>query len=199
MFDLLGGGLLYLVLAIAMAVHAVQTARPLWWLLIILLLPFGALIYAVAIFAPDILGGARVRRFSGQARAALERKWQECWEAYLCDVKSLYAQHEDDTTDRSRITRPVLYEAVEAIHTNLLNALFPGDERFFSVLGKRERDHQNALVIEELIRVAWGTGEQSLPLPQAINGAVLIGGGATTVGISFLLRLSPTLLNSARR
>jgi branched-chain amino acid transport system permease protein len=33
-----------------------------------------------------------------------------------------------------------------------------------------------ALVIEEAIRVVWGTGEQSLPLPQGINGAVLIGG-----------------------
>ncbi len=33
-----------------------------------------------------------------------------------------------------------------------------------------------ALVIEEAIRVGWGTGEKSLPLPQAINGAVLIGG-----------------------
>ncbi len=33
-----------------------------------------------------------------------------------------------------------------------------------------------ALVIEELIRLVWGTGEQNLPVPQAINGAVLVGG-----------------------
>lgn len=33
-----------------------------------------------------------------------------------------------------------------------------------------------ALVIEELIRLAWGTGEQSLTVPQAINGAFLFGG-----------------------
>lgn len=33
-----------------------------------------------------------------------------------------------------------------------------------------------ALVIEELIRLVWGTGEQHLPLPQDINGAVLLGG-----------------------
>ena len=33
-----------------------------------------------------------------------------------------------------------------------------------------------ALVIEELIRLGWGTGEQHLQLPQAINGAVLLGG-----------------------
>ncbi|MCP4306565.1 MAG: branched-chain amino acid ABC transporter permease, partial [bacterium] len=33
-----------------------------------------------------------------------------------------------------------------------------------------------ALVIEEAIRVVWGTGEQTLSLPQSISGAVLIGG-----------------------
>lgn len=33
-----------------------------------------------------------------------------------------------------------------------------------------------ALVIEELIRHYWGTGEQSLKVPQAINGAFLMGG-----------------------
>ncbi|GAB4168168.1 MAG: branched-chain amino acid ABC transporter permease [Thalassobaculales bacterium] len=33
-----------------------------------------------------------------------------------------------------------------------------------------------ALVLEELIRLAWGTGEKNLDVPQAINGAVLLGG-----------------------
>ncbi|MCY0097062.1 branched-chain amino acid ABC transporter permease [Hoeflea ulvae] len=33
-----------------------------------------------------------------------------------------------------------------------------------------------ALVIEELIRLAWGTGEQSLTVPRAINGAFFMGG-----------------------
>jgi branched-subunit amino acid ABC-type transport system permease component len=33
-----------------------------------------------------------------------------------------------------------------------------------------------ALVIEEAIRIVWGTGEKSLPVPDAINGAVLLGG-----------------------
>jgi branched-chain amino acid transport system permease protein len=33
-----------------------------------------------------------------------------------------------------------------------------------------------ALVIEELIRLGWGTGEQHLQLPQSISGAVLLGG-----------------------
>lgn len=33
-----------------------------------------------------------------------------------------------------------------------------------------------ALVIEELIRLTWGTGEKNLDVPAAVNGAVLIGG-----------------------
>jgi branched-subunit amino acid ABC-type transport system permease component len=33
-----------------------------------------------------------------------------------------------------------------------------------------------ALVIEEIIRLVWGTGEQSLTVPRVINGAFLMGG-----------------------
>jgi branched-chain amino acid transport system permease protein len=33
-----------------------------------------------------------------------------------------------------------------------------------------------ALVIEEIIRLGWGTGEQNLDVPAAINGPVLVGG-----------------------
>lgn len=33
-----------------------------------------------------------------------------------------------------------------------------------------------ALVIEEVIRLVWGTGERNLPTPDAINGAVMLGG-----------------------
>ncbi len=87
-----------------------------------------------------------------QSRSRLEAKWRECWEAYLCDVKSLYTEPDQDTADRSRIARPVLYEAVEAIHSNLLNALFPANEQFFSVVGKSEEDHRNAKLIEEFLR-----------------------------------------------
>lgn len=86
-----------------------------------------------------------------QARAQLETKWRECWEAYLCDVRGLYTEPDAAHADLSRIARPVLYEAVEAIHSNLLNAMFPANERFFSVVGKTEADHRNALVIEEFL------------------------------------------------
>jgi hypothetical protein len=87
-----------------------------------------------------------------QSRARLEGKWRECWEAYLCDMKSLYTEPEEDTADRSRIARPVLYEAVEGIHANLLNALFPANERFFTVSGKTEANHRHAGIIEEFLR-----------------------------------------------
>ncbi len=87
-----------------------------------------------------------------QSRSRLESKWRECWEAYLCDPKSLYAELEERQADRSQIVRPVLYEAVEAIHANLLNALFPANERFFSVIGKTEQNHRQAGMIEAFLR-----------------------------------------------
>ena len=68
------------------------------------------------------------------------------------------ARSDADAADRSRIVRPVLYEAVEAIHANLLNAMFPADEKFFSVLGKTETDHKNAGIIEEFLRKDDGMG-----------------------------------------
>lgn len=87
-----------------------------------------------------------------QARAQLECKWRECWEAYLCDVKGLYTEPDGATPDRSRIARPVLYESVEAIHSNLMNHLFPASERFFTVIGKTEADQVHAHTIEEYLQ-----------------------------------------------
>ncbi|MBI1198321.1 MAG: tetratricopeptide repeat protein [Phenylobacterium sp.] len=81
----LGGGLLYLLLSLAMAVHVVRTGRPYWWLLIILLLPFGSLIYALAIVAPELFGGVRAQRFAAETRAVLDpgREYREAKRA--CD------------------------------------------------------------------------------------------------------------------
>ncbi|MDX2084699.1 MAG: portal protein [Candidatus Melainabacteria bacterium] len=87
-----------------------------------------------------------------QARQTLENTWQECWQAYLCDLNSLYSEPDTQMQDRSRIARPVLYEAVEGIHANLLNALFSSGDRFFSVLGRTEADHEQARIIEEFLR-----------------------------------------------
>jgi hypothetical protein len=86
------------------------------------------------------------------ARSRLEKVWQDCWEAYLCDIKSLYTQPDEHAGFRSQIARPVLYEAVEAIHSFLINVLLPGDEKFFSVVGKTEADHEKAQIIEAFLR-----------------------------------------------
>lgn len=85
-------------------------------------------------------------------RQPLEAKWRECWDAYLCHMDNFSADGHGAGPDRSRVMRPVLYEAVEGIHANLVNALLPSDERFFSVLGKRESDHQHAEIIEAFLR-----------------------------------------------
>lgn len=85
-------------------------------------------------------------------RSVLENRWRECWEAYLCDVDSMYDAPDDGDEFSSRIARPVLYESVEGIHSNLLNALLPSDAHFFSVIGEREGDHQHAELIEAYLR-----------------------------------------------
>lgn len=86
------------------------------------------------------------------ARSRLEKVWQECWEAYLCDVKSLHTQPDEHTPFRSRVARPVLYEAVEAIHAFLMNTLMPADEQFFAVIGKTEADQEKAHIITEFLK-----------------------------------------------
>lgn len=62
-----------------------------------------------------------------------------------------------------------------------------------------------ALVIEELIRILWGSGEQSLSVPDAINGAFIMGGaiyskykffaaaisGAAILGVWLFLERTP--------
>lgn len=87
-----------------------------------------------------------------QARSALESNWRACWDAYLCDLKPLSTVSEESTADRSRVVRPLLYEAVETIQANLLNTLFPAGGRFFSVVGQTEADHDKARLIEEFMR-----------------------------------------------
>lgn len=84
-------------------------------------------------------------------RQVLENRWRECWEAYLCDVDALYDVPDEDMF-KARVVRPVLYESVEGIHANLLNALMPSDAHFFSVVGEREGDHRQAHVIEAYLR-----------------------------------------------
>ncbi|MBV9511973.1 MAG: hypothetical protein JO303_16995 [Caulobacteraceae bacterium] len=64
---------LSLILAIALCVHVVRTDRPMYWLLIILLLqPLGGIIYLIAIVIPEMTGGTTARRMRAAARDALD-------------------------------------------------------------------------------------------------------------------------------
>jgi hypothetical protein len=87
------------------------------------------------------------------SRQKLESTWQECWEAYLGNMANFHLDTtiDENLADRSRINRPVLFEAVESIHANLLNALFPGNEKFFSVEVQKEADFAKAQCLEEYI------------------------------------------------
>jgi hypothetical protein len=64
---------LSLIFSIALCVHAVRTNQNMYWLWIILAIPWlGALVYFVAIVLPEMLGGSTARRVSVATRAALD-------------------------------------------------------------------------------------------------------------------------------
>ena len=64
---------LSLIISIALCVHAVRTNQNMYWLWIILAIPWlGALVYFVAIVLPEMLGGSTARRVSVATRAALD-------------------------------------------------------------------------------------------------------------------------------
>ena len=64
---------LSLIVSIVLCVHAVRTNQNMYWLWIILAIPWlGALVYFVAIVLPEMLGGSTARRVSVATRAALD-------------------------------------------------------------------------------------------------------------------------------
>lgn len=68
-----GGGLLSLLIAVLLCVHVVRTNQSLYWVFIILFVPFlGSLVYLVAIVVPELVGGTRARRVGMAAREALD-------------------------------------------------------------------------------------------------------------------------------
>ena len=65
-------GLVVLLAQIAVAVHALRTGRPLWWLAVILFFPLlGALIYFLIEILPEMRAGRSIRRFGGEVAKAV--------------------------------------------------------------------------------------------------------------------------------
>jgi hypothetical protein len=75
-----GAGLLYIVIAVGLAIHAMKTGRPQWWLFILLLVPFiGSLAY-VAIELVPALFQTRGARKAGQTIGSMldpNKEWRE--------------------------------------------------------------------------------------------------------------------------
>lgn len=70
---ILSAGGLSLLISILLCVHVVRTNQQLYWLFVILFLPpLGGIVYLVAIFLPDVLGGTRAKRLGMAARDALD-------------------------------------------------------------------------------------------------------------------------------
>jgi hypothetical protein len=71
---------LSLLFSIALCVHVVRTNQPMFWLMIILMLPWvGGLVYLVAIVLPSMAGSPRARRAAFEARESLDpgREYRE--------------------------------------------------------------------------------------------------------------------------
>jgi hypothetical protein len=107
-----------------------------------------------------------------QGRQVLEQRWKACWQAYLCDQETFYTESEPLSHQRSQIVRPVLYEAVEAIHAHLLNSLFPSGEKFFTVQSQGKESQEKTSLVEAFLQEKLqelGFSEQyALFLKQAI-------------------------------
>jgi hypothetical protein len=68
-----GGGLIDLLIAVALCVHVVRTNQSFFWIWIILFVPFlGSIVYLVAIVIPELVGGTGARRLGMAAREALD-------------------------------------------------------------------------------------------------------------------------------
>lgn len=67
------GGFVFLILAVALCVHAVRTNQQMYWIFIILFIPLlGSLVYTVAVLVPELMGGSRARRLGQAARETLD-------------------------------------------------------------------------------------------------------------------------------
>ncbi len=70
MFPILGPSL---ILSMILCVHVVRTNQPMYWLWIILVIPWlGAIIYLIAVVLPGLAGGSAARGVSRMARDALD-------------------------------------------------------------------------------------------------------------------------------
>lgn len=64
---------LWFLITLLLCVHVVRTGREIYWLLIILVIqPFGGIVYLLAIVLPELLGGRAARRLSAAARETLD-------------------------------------------------------------------------------------------------------------------------------
>lgn len=73
-------GIALLAFSIAMCVHVVRSHRELYWVFIILIIqPIGALIYFIAIFLPEFMGGGTAQKMRKAARETLDpqREYRE--------------------------------------------------------------------------------------------------------------------------
>lgn len=77
--------ILHILVALGFAVHAVRTGQPIYWLFILFMFPLlGSIVYAVAIWLPEMQHSRGVRQAKGKVRQLLDpgRELREAREAH---------------------------------------------------------------------------------------------------------------------
>ena len=93
MFPIFGVSLLF---SIALCVHVVRTNQNMYWLWLILMIPWlGGLVYVAAIILPDVLGGRTARRVGSAARQTLDpgRSYRQAKADYDMSPTVAHAMH----------------------------------------------------------------------------------------------------------
>ncbi len=86
-------------------------------------------------------------------RQEKERIWKSCWKAYRCELEN----PTEKDADRNEVARPIIFQAVENLHTTIMSQLFPKSGRFFHVFGQRQHDHHDAELLETVLHQKLAT------------------------------------------
>lgn len=113
-----------LLFSILLCVHVVRTNQSMYWLWLILMIPWlGGLIYVAAIIVPDMLGGRTARRVGSAARQTLDpgRAYREAKADYDQTPTVAHAMHlaaAAMTLGRYTEAETLYHEAAQGVHAD---------------------------------------------------------------------------------
>jgi hypothetical protein len=115
---------LWLIVSILLCVHVVRSHRELYWIWIILVFqPFGAIVYAIAILLPEVLGGRTARRVAAATRDTLDpdRDYRQAAKAYddaPTVANAIRLGHACASLGRHEEAETLFREAAQGVHAD---------------------------------------------------------------------------------